>query len=84
MRALYSQSPELWTRRKLALRFDCSESFVQMITKASEEAKQAHHDKLAHVKESWGAIRRRSREDRKTRKEMAKSDVYDSKTPWTK
>ena len=76
IRNLRGEDPDAWTPRKLANKFGCSTSFVRIVAPADKERKELHYKKLEVVKGTWGAIRRRAREDRTKRNVMAKSDAY--------
>ncbi|KAI9858432.1 MAG: hypothetical protein M1824_004299 [Vezdaea acicularis] len=68
IRTLRTSDPEVWTRQKLAKRFNCSSLFVGMVCEASKEQKQRQAQKLEDVKARWGPRRRTAREDRARRR----------------
>lgn len=66
--------PYLWTRKKLAEKFDCSQFFVGIVVQASKEKKEKEKQILENVKEKWGRRRRYAREDRRKRRELWERD----------
>lgn len=74
IRRLRTTDPNVWTRTKLAQKFDCSQFFVGMVVQASKEKKEKERQILENVKEKWGRRRRYAREDRKKRRELWERD----------
>ncbi|KAF9880907.1 hypothetical protein CkaCkLH20_01949 [Colletotrichum karsti] len=70
IRRLRNEDPVTWSVTALARKFDCSEMFITICTPAPREHKERLAKKLDAVKERWGAIRTKAREDRARRKEM--------------
>ncbi|KAK2755427.1 hypothetical protein CKAH01_01319 [Colletotrichum kahawae] len=70
IRRLRAADPTRWSVSALARKFDCSEVFVTICTPAPREHKEKLAQKLDTVKEGWGKIRTKAREDRSRRKEM--------------
>ena len=60
----------MWTRAKLAERFDCSQFFIGMVCEASKERKEQSRQALENVKARWGKRRQYAREDRAKRREL--------------
>lgn len=74
IRRLRTTDPYLWTRKKLAEKFDCSQFFVGIVVQASKEKKEKERQILEKVKEKWGRRRRYAREDRRKRRELWERD----------
>ncbi|MCJ1423943.1 hypothetical protein MMC29_001828 [Sticta canariensis] len=74
IRRLRTTDPNVWTRKKLAEKYDCSQFFVGMVVQASKEKKEKERQILENVKEKWGRRRRYAREDRKKRRELWERD----------
>ncbi|KAH0431142.1 hypothetical protein CcaCcLH18_07320 [Colletotrichum camelliae] len=70
IRRLRAADPTRWSVSALARKFDCSEVFITICTPAPREHKEKLAQKLDTVKEGWGKIRTKAREDRSRRKEM--------------
>ena len=70
IRRLRTEDPWLWTRKKLAEKFECSQFFVGMVAEAPVEKKEYEKVKEEGVKERWGRRRRYAREDRGKRREL--------------
>lgn len=70
IRRLRRENPDVWTRDKLAKKFDCSNLFVGIVCEASAERKEAQRQILDAVKLKWGRRRRIAREDRAKRREI--------------
>jgi hypothetical protein len=68
IRRLRKEDPRVWTRVKLAEKFECSQFFVSLCCSAPE-IKEKRERELAAVKEKWGRRKREAREDRQVRKE---------------
>lgn len=66
--------PNVWTRKKLAEKFDCSQFFVGMVVQATKEKKEKEKKILEDVKEKWGRRKRYAREDRRKRRELWERD----------
>ncbi|PLB51751.1 putative 60S ribosomal protein L20 [Aspergillus steynii IBT 23096] len=69
IRKLRLSDPMMWSRWKLAKRFDCSPMFIAMVCEASPQKKEIQRHVLEAVQSRWGAKRRMAREDRQLRKE---------------
>ncbi|KAI9699688.1 MAG: hypothetical protein M1836_002722 [Candelina mexicana] len=69
IRRLRKEDPSLWTREKLAKKFDCSNMFIGIVCEASKEHKEKQLRILEAVKSRWGRRRREAREDRTRRRE---------------
>lgn len=69
IRRLRLSDPMLWSRWKLAKRFDCSPMFIAMVCEASPQKKEIQRQVLDAVQSRWGTKRRMAREDRQLRKE---------------
>lgn len=69
IRSLRNSDPKLWTRVKLAEKFNCSQFFVGMVAKAPERAAAIHQSHEA-ARRKWGAKRKIAREDRERRKAL--------------
>ncbi len=69
IRRLRKEDPGLWTREKLAKKFDCSNFFIAIVCEASKEHKESQLRVLETVKSRWGRRRREAREDRTRRRE---------------
>jgi hypothetical protein len=68
IRRLRKEDPRVWTRVKLAEKFECSQFFVSLCC-CAPEIKEERERELAAVKEKWGRRKREAREDRQVRKE---------------
>ena len=70
MRKLRFSDPMEWSVHKLAQKYDCSTLFVSLCTEgAADIKKQQQKQVLEAVKASWGAKRRKAREERTVRRE---------------
>jgi hypothetical protein len=69
MRKLRAQDPKLWTRVKLAEKFECSQFFVSLCCSAPE-IKEQRDKELEQIKRRWGRKKTEAREDRQTRKAL--------------
>ncbi|MCJ1362854.1 hypothetical protein MMC16_001960 [Acarospora aff. strigata] len=69
IRKLRTEDPNLWTRDKLATKFNCSKLFIGIVCEASPERKESQQQVLDAVKLKWGKRRRIAREDRVKRRE---------------
>jgi hypothetical protein len=69
IRKLRLSDPMLWSRWKLAKRFECSPMFIAMVCEAGPEKRQIQRKVLEAVQSRWGVSRRMAREDRQLRKE---------------
>lgn len=74
IRRLRTIDPSVWTRKKLAEKFDCSQFFVGMVVQATQEKKEKERQILENVKEKWGRRRRYAREDRAKRRDLWERD----------
>ncbi|KAK6507204.1 hypothetical protein TWF481_005654 [Arthrobotrys musiformis] len=72
---LRGQDPDLYSRRKLAKMFGCSEFFVGMVAPTTEERKREMRGKVEEVKAGWGKIRSFAREERGRRRELWSRDL---------
>lgn len=70
IRRLRKADPSLWTRDKLAKKFDCSNLFIGIVCEATKERKEEQQQRLEAVKMKWGRRRCTAREDRGKRREM--------------
>ena len=70
IRRLRTQDPNKWTQNKLAEKFQCSQFFIGMISKAPKERLVRAQKELEKVKDRWGQKRRHAREDRQKRREL--------------
>lgn len=70
IRRLRNEDPARWSVNALARKFDCSETFITICTPAPREHKERLAKRLEAVKDRWGSIRTKAREDRARRKEM--------------
>lgn len=68
MRRLRAEDEKIWTRDKLAEKFNCSRLFVGMVCQASEERLKQRQLELDAIKSKWGQKRTQAREDRSKRK----------------
>ncbi|KAJ5116489.1 hypothetical protein N7456_000837 [Penicillium angulare] len=68
IRKLRLADPMMWSRHKLAKRFECSPLFIAMVCEASAEKKQIQKQVLEAVQSRWGPKRRMAREDRQLRR----------------
>ena len=73
---LKRQDPEEWTNNKLSRKFNCSHHFISICldgcgAAGDAERKKAMADQLEAVKSQWGPRRRKAREDRVKRMELA-------------
>lgn len=75
IKALRMKQPDVWTNGKLARKFGCSNSFISICLsycEVDDTARKTEMDsKLEAVKVKWGPRRRRAREDRAKRLELA-------------
>lgn len=69
IRKLRAEDPKLWTRVKLAEKFQCSQFFVGLCC-CAPEIKEQRDKELAEIKSKWGRKKTEAREDRQTRKAM--------------
>ncbi|KAG4429277.1 hypothetical protein IFR05_015244 [Cadophora sp. M221] len=73
---LKRQDPEEWTNNKLSRKFNCSNHFISICldgcgAAGDAERKKAMAEELEAVKSQWGPRRRKAREDRAKRFELA-------------
>ena len=68
IRRLRAEDPRMWTRVRLAEKFECSQFFVSLCCVAPE-IKAERERELEQIKKKWGRRKREAREDRQTRKE---------------
>ncbi|KAI9709205.1 MAG: hypothetical protein M1812_007728 [Candelaria pacifica] len=78
IRRLRKEDPGVWTREKLAKKFNCSNLFVGIVCEASKEHKEKQLRILEAVKSRWGRRRREAREDRTRRRETWGRDAVDT------
>ncbi|KAI9671888.1 MAG: hypothetical protein M1817_003433 [Caeruleum heppii] len=69
IRRLRREDPMLWSRERLAKKFNCSSLFVGIVCEATKERKEEQRQLLETVKSRWGRKRRNAREDRVRRRE---------------
>ena len=69
IRRLRMSDPMVWSRWKLAKKFECSPLFIMMVCEASPQKKQIQRQVLEAVQTRWGLKRKLAREDRQLRKE---------------
>jgi len=69
IRRLRGEDPNVWTREKLAKKFNCSNLFVGIVCEASRKRREGQQQILEAVKLKWGRRRRIAREDRVKRRE---------------
>ncbi|KAF3940574.1 hypothetical protein ABW19_dt0208772 [Dactylella cylindrospora] len=72
---LRASNPDVWSRRKLAEKFGCSEFFVGMVAPTTEERKAQMKEELNKVKAKWGKVRTFAREERARRRELWSKDL---------
>ena len=70
IRRLRTEDPNKWTQNKLAEKFQCSQFFIGMVSKAPKERLEWAQRELGKVKARWGQKRRQAREDRQKRREL--------------
>ena len=70
MRRLREEDPVTNSVVALAAKFGCSKLFVMMCCHAPKEHQEKHKERLEAVRERWGPVRSKAREDRVRRKEM--------------
>jgi hypothetical protein len=75
IQTLRKRQPEVWTNGKLARKFGCSNSFISICLSHSgldnSEREAEMKAKLEAVKAKWGPRRRKAREEREKRLELA-------------
>jgi hypothetical protein len=69
IRKLRKEDPKVWTRVKLAEKFECSQFFVSLCCSAPE-IKEKRDKELVQIKAKWGRKKTEAREDRQTRKAL--------------
>ncbi|KAB5554544.1 mitochondrial ribosomal protein subunit L20-domain-containing protein [Coniochaeta sp. 2T2.1] len=70
MRRLRSEDPVANSVVALAAKFGCSKLFVMMCCHAPKEHQEKHKERLEAVRERWGPVRSKAREDRVRRKAL--------------
>ncbi len=70
MRRLRMEDPVQWSVHALARKYNCSPIFVTIAVQSSKEHRRAMRGKLAEVKDRWGPIRTKARDDRRKRRDM--------------
>ena len=70
IRRLRAEDPFLWTRSRLASKFDCSQFFIGMVCPASKEKLEKDREEIENIKAKWGRRKRYAREDRLKRREL--------------
>ena len=75
IRRLRATDPFVWTRKKLAERFGCTEFFVGMCMPANQERMEWHERNLEAAKTRWGPKRRWARHERTQRRELWNRDA---------
>ncbi|WPH01835.1 Hypothetical protein R9X50_00468900 [Acrodontium crateriforme] len=68
MRSLRASDPTVWTRVRLAEKFECSPFFVSLCCSAPKEVHEQQAKDLAEVKKRWGRRKVEAREARVERK----------------
>lgn len=68
IRTLRGGDPDLWTRRKLAEKFNTTPFFIGMVCETTEERKTEMQGRLAAIKSRWGKRRAGARLERKRRR----------------
>ena len=63
-----------WSVNKLARKFNCSMTFIQMCCQAPSEKKELERQKVEAIKARWGPKRTRAREDRVKRRDLILRD----------
>ena len=69
IRKLRAEDPKMWTRVRLAEKFECSQFFVSLCC-SSPEIKEQRDKELEEIKRKWGRKKTEAREDRQTRKAL--------------
>jgi hypothetical protein len=69
IRKLRAEDPKVWTRVRLAEKFECSQFFVSLCC-SSPEIKEQRDKELEEIKRKWGRKKTEAREDRQTRKAL--------------
>jgi hypothetical protein len=74
IRSLRTNDPDKWTARRLAYKYNCSIFFISMCCEAPAEKKERDREKEDAMKARWGPRRRKAREDREKRIQLALRD----------
>ena len=74
IRKLRTSNPWVWTPKRLAEKFDCSEYFVRICAQAISERMDWHKQNLERVKARWGPKRQMARENRAKRRKLWSRD----------
>jgi hypothetical protein len=69
IRRLRAEDPKLWTRVRLAEKFECSQFFISLCCSAPEIKKQ-QDKQLEAIKKRWGRKKTEAREERQARKAL--------------
>ncbi|KAI6797460.1 hypothetical protein KC360_g3242 [Hortaea werneckii] len=69
MRKLRAEDPKLWTRVRLAEKFECSQFFVSLCCSAPQ-IKEERERELEEIKRRWGRRKTEAREARQERKKL--------------
>ncbi|KAJ6257902.1 54S ribosomal protein L20 [Drechslerella dactyloides] len=72
---LRASNPNVWSRRKLADKFGCSEFFVGMVAPVTKERVKEMKGRTEKVKERWGKVRTFAREARTRRRQLWGKDL---------
>lgn len=72
---LRGKNPNVWTKRRLAQEYGCSELFISMVAPTTAERKKEMEGKLEEVKKGWGRIRTFARQERARRRELWGKDL---------
>ncbi|KAK6332579.1 hypothetical protein TWF730_004239 [Orbilia blumenaviensis] len=72
---LRGENPDVYTRRKLAKMFGCSEFFVGMVAPTTDERKMEMKKRASDVRAGWGKIRTFARMERGRRRELWSKDL---------
>ncbi|MCJ1312141.1 hypothetical protein MMC25_005815 [Agyrium rufum] len=70
IRRLRTEDPFVWTRLKLAEKYDCSPYIVGLIVSANEQRLEQSRLAMEAIKARWGPRKRAAMEDRKKRRAM--------------
>ncbi|KAF2091404.1 hypothetical protein K490DRAFT_70251 [Saccharata proteae CBS 121410] len=74
IRRLRAEDPAVWTRIRLAEKFECSEFFIGLVA-PNEQRSLERRQRLEQIRQRWGRQKREAREDRSRRREMWGRDL---------
>jgi Mitochondrial ribosomal protein subunit L20 len=74
IRQLRASNPWVWTKKRLAEKFGCSEYFVVMCAQAVPERVDWAKEHLERIKSRWGPKRTKAREEREKRRTLWQRD----------